>query len=350
MAAGTDLEREIYEQPAALERLLVEGRGPIVEAARAIRAFDPQWILIAARGTSDNAARYAQYLFGAHNGLAVGLATPSLYTLYDRPPGTGRALVIGISQSGQAPDVNAVLVAAKQSGSSTLAITNDPQSPLAEMADCTVPLFAGTERAVPATKTYTSELLALAMLSTALGNDERRWQELASVPELVHSAMSLNANGALSGLASRHRGARQLYVLGRGFNYATAFEIALKIKEMSRILAEPHSFADLLHGPVGLIDDGFPVLLIAPTGRPDSDVGALLELLEGRAADVVALSDRPDVIERACGALRLPPAVPEWLSPIVAVVPGQLWARQLGLERGFDPDEPVGLFKVTRTH
>jgi glutamine---fructose-6-phosphate transaminase (isomerizing) len=349
MVAGDLLEREIREQPAALARLLEQGREHVHEAARAIRAFDPKWVVIAARGTSDNAARYAQYLFGAHNGLAVGLATPSLYTLYDAPPSTSRALVIGISQSGQSPDIVAVLEGARKNGSTTIAITNDVESPLARAADCCVPLFAGSEHAVAATKTYTSELLALAMLSAALAGDDVRWKALEALPHAVETAVELNANGALSGLASRLCRAEQFFVLGRGFNYATAFEVALKIKEMSQVLAEPHSFADLLHGPIAMVRRGFPVLVIAPSGRPDADVGALLELLEQRKAEVLALSDRDDVLGRARGALRLPTSVSEWLSPIVAVVPGQLWARALGLARGLDPDEPSGLTKVTRT-
>src|SRR4030095_14338978 len=183
MAAGADLEREIYEQPAALARLLAEGRGPILEAARAIRAFDPQWILIAARGTSDNAARYAQYLFGAHNGLAVGLASPSLLTIYEAFPRVGRALTIGISQSGQSPDVVAVLAEARRQGGATLAITNDPESPLAAGSEHWIVLTRRREYSVPATKTYTNQLLALAMLSAALdGQAALRRPQLDRVP------------------------------------------------------------------------------------------------------------------------------------------------------------------------
>ena len=347
MEPRNQFEREILEQPRVLRQLLVEGRQAAEDAASAIKKFDPQWVLIAARGSSDNAARYAQYLLGAHNRLGVALAVPSLFTLYESPPQLSRALTIGISQSGQSPDIVSVLRETRSQGGATLAVTNEPSSPLSQTADHTLPLLAGQEKAVAATKTYTTELFALAMLSAALEGNPERWAALERVPGWVDEVIQKNAD--LTEQAAHFLGAQKLVVLGRGFNYSTAFEIALKLKETSYFVAEPYSVADLLHGPVAMIDRGFPVILVAPSGRTLADVPALLSLLEDRGAQVLAISDAPEVLARVKSRIELPTGVPEWLSPIVTVVPGQLFAGALALAAGQNPDRPRGLSKVTMT-
>jgi glutamine---fructose-6-phosphate transaminase (isomerizing) len=344
---ASQLLREIDEQPSALTALLNERRDDVRAAAARIRAFDPEWVVIAARGTSDNAARYAQYLLGAHNRLGVALAVPSLFTLYQTPPRLGRALTIGISQSGQSPDVVSVLVEARRQGGVTLAITNDPKSPLAQAADVTLQLSAGDERSIAATKTYTNQLLLIAMLSAALEGDDAHAAALEQVPAQVDAALA--ACRDLEQIAVHFMNAMRFVVLGRGFNYCTAFEIALKMKETSYVLAEPYSPADLLHGPVAMIEYGFPVVLVAPSGQATDDAGELMDVLRKRGARVIALSDRPEVLRAATAAIELPAGVPEWLSPIVTVVPGQMWARSLALAKGLDPDRPRGLSKVTKT-
>jgi len=343
----SQVEKEIHEQPEVLERLLRDGRDTVEDIAGHVRASAPRFVVIAARGSSDNTARYAQYLFGAHNRLSVSLATPSLFTYYEAAPSLAGALVIGVSQSGQSPDIVAVVESGRRQGALTLAITNQPDSPLALAAEHTLPLLAGEERAVAATKTYTSQLCALAMLSAALEGGESRREELTRVPVLVERAIGLNT--ALDDKVARYRYAEHFVVVGRGFNYATAFEVALKMKETSYVLAEPYSPADLLHGPVAMIDRGFPVLLVASSGRVLDDLEHLMGLLERRSGELIAISDDPGVLGRARAALPLPPGVPEWLSPMVAVVPGQLWAVALARTRGLDPDEPRGLSKVTET-
>jgi glutamine---fructose-6-phosphate transaminase (isomerizing) len=344
---STHFEREIREQPRVLEGLLRDGREAAEVAAVAIRRFRPEWVLIAGRGSSDNAARYAQYLFGAHNGLGVALAVPSLFTLYDAPPRLSRALTIGISQSGQSPDIVSVVREARAQGGITLALSNEPDSPLAQAAEYRLPLLAGRELAVAATKTYTAQLLGLAMLSAALEANPERWLALARVPTWLDQVVDQNADFGLA--VSEFREARQLIVLGRGFNYSTAFEIALKLKETSYLLAEPYSVADLLHGPVALIDGGFPVMLVAPSGRSLTDVPDLLSLLEARGARILAISDAPQVLSRVPLHFELPSGVPEWLSPLVSVVPGQLFAGALAVSSGENPDRPRGLSKVTLT-
>jgi len=341
------MEREILEQPAVLARMLSQGEGQVQEAAGWIRVFDPCWIAIAARGSSDNAARYAQYLFGVNNRLAVGLAAPSLLTMYATKVDLRRALTIGISQSGLSPDVVAVLEAARDQGGLTLAITNNDGSPLARASHICLSLFTGEERAVAATKTYTAELLALAMLSVALAGDDQRARELSQVPGAVEAA--LEASPEISRAAETLQHEQRCVVLGRGFNLSTACEIALKMKETSYVLAEPYSSADFLHGPVAMIDQGFPVIVVSPGGLAAQGTLEVLALLALRKARIVALSDDPRVLGDAEIPIRLPAGVPEWLSPIVAVVPGQRLAMELALARGFDPARPRGLSKVTLT-
>ena len=343
----SQVETEIREQPEALSRLLRDGRAKAEEIAARIRERAPRYVVIAARGSSDNAARYAQYLFGAHNRLPVCLATPSLFTAYGAGPSLAGALVVGVSQSGRSPDIVAVLEAGRREGAFTVAITNEPGSALAQAAEAVLPLLAGAERAVAATKTYTASLGALAMLSVAVEGTASRWDELSRVPALARAAIEMNA--ALGDKVSRYRYAEHFVVVGRGFNYSTAFEIALKMKETSYLVAEPYSPADLLHGPVAMIDRGFPALVVAPSGRVLADLSTLMLTLDERHAELVAISDDPTVLERARVALPLPSGVPEWLSPLVAIVPGQLFAVALARTRGLDPDRPRGLSKVTET-
>lgn len=342
------LAKEIQEQPRTLARMLEEGWTSVRAVCKPIRAFSPEWINIAARGTSDNAARYAQYLFGAFNGLSVGLAAPSLFTLYGAAPRLSRALTIGISQSGRSPDIVTVVAEARKQGGATLAITNDPESPLAKAAQFCIRLTVGEEKSVAATKTYTAQLMALAMLSAALADDRGRRRDLARVSSAVGHALELC--GSFIEGARRFSDASRFLVLARGFNYATAHEVALKMKEMSYVVAEPYSIADLLHGPVAMLEEGFPVLVVAPSGQGLADLPKLMDLLQARGARVTTISDREELAARAEVAIKLPADVPEWLSPIVAVVPGQVWARSLAIAKGHDPDKPRGLAKVTLTH
>ncbi len=346
MAAPSQLLAEVAEQPRVLSRLLSEGTSAVRDAAERIRAYNPQYVIIAARGTSDNAARYAQYLFGAHNQWATALAVPSLHTLYRSPPNMKGALTIGISQSGQSPDVVSVITEAKRQGGLTLAITNDPGSPLALESDACVPLHAGEEKAVAATKTYTAELMALAMLSAAVSPGTGRWDALTRLPDVLTNA--LRVPQPFDAATALFKDAERCVVVGRGFNYCSAFEIALKLKETSYLSAEAYSIADFLHGPVAMIEDGFPVIVVAPSGIGSEDAYDWIAKLQERGGKVLAISDRDDVRERAEAAFSLP-RVPEWLSPILAVVPGQRFAHALASSRGHDADKPRGLRKVTLT-
>jgi glucosamine--fructose-6-phosphate aminotransferase (isomerizing) len=345
------LEQEIAEQPAVLQRLLSEEAGTVRQIAQAIREFDPAFITIAARGTSDNAARYGQYLFGAHARLPVALATPSLHTLYQSPPNLSRALVLGISQSGQGEDVRQVLVDGRSQGALTVAITNDAASPVAQAAAYHLPLQAGQEVSVAATKTYTAQLTAIAMLVTALADDEALHQSLARLPGYAAQTLSQFVAAPLSDPAwvERYRYMGEFATIGRGYNYSTAFEINLKIKELCYITGDAYSEADFRHGPIAVIHRGFPVIVIAPAGKTLPAMCDLLEKLHDKKAELLVISNDEAAFAHAQHAMRLPVEMPEWLTPIVAVIHGQVFAMRLAMVKGHEIDQPKGLTKVTVT-
>jgi len=342
------LYAEILEQPDCVQRLLQSQRTVAEEIARAISGRDIHYVFIAARGTSDNAGRYATYLWGAVNGLPVALAAPSLFTSYRQPPRLREALVVGISQSGMSPDIVTVLDEGRRQGCLTLAITNAVDSPLAQAADMVLDIQAGPETAVAATKTYTAELMGIAMLSAALAKDASRWDQLADVPERMDRLLA--GGHEIEPLARRLRPMRQCVVLGRGYNYATAFEWALKLKELSYVEAEPYSSADFQHGPIAMMEGQFPVLAVVTAGEVYQSMMELLRKLhEGRAAELVVMSDTPEALSLAQTSLALPPGTPEWLTPLVSIVPAQLFTYHLTRTKGYDTESPRGIQKVTET-
>jgi len=350
------LEGEIREQPEVLHHLLESQTEKILKIAETLRNRDADgcdrpycfdYVVLAARGSSDNAARYAQYLFGYHNRLPVALATASLFTMYKHPPRLGRALVIGISQSGQSPDIVEVVAEGRRQGQATVAITNDPESPLAKASECVIDLKAGTEKSVAATKTYTASLGALALLSAALEHDKNRLEQLRRLPAIMES--SFPAILRALDRVERYRYMSHCVVIGRGFNYATGFEVALKIKELTRTITEPYSSADFLHGPIAMVRPGFPVMVIAPCGDVIDDIRHLVATLQKLEAELLVISDDPALLNAGNTACPIPEGVPEWLSPLVAVIPGQYFALILAQAKGLNPDHPEGLKKVTET-
>ena len=344
----TNLYREIHQQPAVLAELLAAEKQNIYALAQEIKRQAVTHVVIAARGTSDNAGRYAQYVLGAHNGLTVALATPSLFSIYGQTPRFKDALVIGISQSGKSPDIVSVVGEAKRQGVLTAVLTNVPDSDLAQEGDFVINLHAGSEKAVAATKTYTTELTAIAMLSVALAQNEQLEAELEQIPAAVDSTLTMN--NAIATVAPRYRYMNRSVVIGRGFNYATAFEMALKMKELTYTIVEPYSSADFLHGPMALVGEGFPVFVIAPGGKMLGQMQEFMRQLKTRQAEVIGISDSAQTLQLARISLGLPRSVPEWLSPITAIVPGQLFSMHLAHARDYDVDAPRGLRKVTETH
>lgn len=344
---SSDLEREIYEQPAVLRRML-SGREKVAATASAWADDDRiNSVLIAARGTSDNAARYGQYLLGAYNQLQVGLATPSLFSRYGRPPKLKGMLVGAISQSGRSPDVVGVVAEANRQGQPTFAITNDVESPLATEADATIDLMAGRERSVAATKTYTTSLAAIASLSVGMSSDDRA-TELDAIPGVV--AETIDMVVASIQPPDWLVNASSCVVVSRGFNYSTAYETALKIKELTALPTEAYSSADFLHGPIAAVRAGVPTILIAPTSVMTDDLAEVAQRVKAQQSPLVVISDDASMLETADVGIALPRNVPEWLSPLNAIIPGQVMAWKLAVARGMDLDQPEGLQKVTETH
>jgi glucosamine--fructose-6-phosphate aminotransferase (isomerizing) len=339
---------EIREQPEVAARVLAEAGPEIAAMCETIKAADPSHVVIAARGTSDHAAIYAQYAFGVLGGISVGLATPSVHSLYGASPDYSQALVIGISQSGASPDVVGVIRAARAQGALTLAITNTPGSDMAEAAAHHIALRAGPELAVAATKTYTSTLLVLALLAAGLSDVDAE-ADLARLPGAIAAALDQDDEAAR--IAADMSQLNRCVILGRGYHYATAREWSLKLKELSYTLADPYSSADFIHGPLALIEAGFPTFCVAPSGATAADMAEVIDRLGGELeARLLIASDDATVRAKGTWSLALPGNLPEWLMPIVSIVPGQLHARRVTIAKGGDPELPRSIRKVTLTN
>jgi glutamine---fructose-6-phosphate transaminase (isomerizing) len=332
---------EIREQPAVIARLLERERPALRALAAELRRRRPRYAVVAARGSSDNAARYAQHVFGRILRLPVVLATPSLHTLYDAPPRFLDAVVIGISQSGASPDVVSVVAEGARQGAMTVAVTNDATSPLAAAAGHVLDLGAGEERSVAATKTYTASLAAIAAL--AAEGDPALAGEVARLPEAIEMQLALTGDAAAAVDAAT--GWQRLTVVGRGAHYATAFEAALKVRELAGIVAEAYSPADLLHGPIATTGPGQPLLAIVPHGPTEASMRELVGTARERGADVAVIGHDATLGDPFLELVD----VPEWLGPIVAIVPAQLLAVGLAERRAVDVDAPFGLSKITMT-
>ncbi len=342
-APVTRLETEIREQPEVAARLLERLLPDLGDLQAHLTSRGAEQVLLVARGSSDNAGRYAQYLWGSRAGVTVTMATPSLTTVYDRPLELRRHAVVAVSQSGRSPDVVAVVDQARAEGRPTLAITNDPASPLARAAEVVLDLAAGPERSVAATKTYTASLLALAALGASAAGDV---EELRRVPDALAGAVAatVGVQPAADLLARADRGV----CVGRGLNLATAHESALKLTELTGSLVAAFSPADLLHGPVAALGPRVPAVLVAPEEQASRSVLEILPELRRRGTPLVVLGRAHD---GADVAVPLPEraVLPGWLTPLTAVVLGQLVAWQTAVRRGVDVDHPGDLSKVTLT-
>ncbi len=346
------VREEILEQPAAAARLLATQTGdggPIEALAAAIRDRGIEHVVIAARGSSDHAAIYAQYVLGIRHGLPAGLATPSVVSVYGADPRLGpRALVLAISQSGESPDILAVVEAARRQGAPTVALTNEPGSPLAAAADWTVDLSAGPERSIAATKTYTASLLAVAALSAALTDDPADRAAVAAIPAALDAMLAIEPE--VAEIARAHATADRTLVIARGYEYATAREWAIKIKELAHVFADPYSAADFAHGPVALIEPGVPLIAVVRSGPTAAGLIAQLATLRDELdPDLVVVSEVPEALAVASRPVAIPAPPAEWLAPILTIVAGQLHAMHLTVARGLDPDAPRSIRKVTRT-
>jgi glucosamine--fructose-6-phosphate aminotransferase (isomerizing) len=343
---GQIMAGEMAEQPAVLRRILREGAPRIREVAAAIAARRPRFVLLSARGTSDNAALYAKYLLEIRRGLPCGLASMSTTTAYGARPDLTDVLVITVSQSGGSPDLVASTRAAREAGAITLAVTNSPDSPLAAVSEFHIDVLAGAEKALPATKTYTATLLALYLFVEGLAGEEGAAAK--RLPELAERILA--RQDEVRALAARYRFAERMVITSRGYGYPTAKEAALKLMETSYIPALSYSGADLLHGPLAMVDNISPVIAVVPDGRGGEVLRPVLDRLRGRGADLVVIGPADEVATASAGFVLPTEGVAEEVQPILEILPLQLLAYEVTIARGQDPDAPRALAKVTETH
>jgi len=336
---------EIAEQPDALRRTF-DALLPQVGALEAL-GRETRQVLFIARGSSDNAAVYGQYLCSVHAGRLASLAAPSVATVYRADLDLRGVLAVAVSQSGATEEIVTTLDWARHCGARTVAVTNVAGSPLTEAADVALITQAGRELAVPATKTYTTQLAALAVLALSLGRGAAGLEALSGVPDAVQAM--LDVAPAAEALAGRLTDADTVVVSGRGFAYSTALELSLKLKETCYVTAIGLSYADLVHGPIAVLDAGTPALLVAAAEGPMlPEMTGLARRIAGTGADVYGIGGDRD-FAAACRSTLPGPSLPEHLAPFALVVPGQLLVEALARAKGLDPDAPRGLDKVTQT-
>jgi glucosamine--fructose-6-phosphate aminotransferase (isomerizing) len=339
---------EIRQQPEALARTLARETRHVEQLRRTLTKRRPRLIVLAARGTSDNAALFGRYLLEIATGIPVTLAAPSIVSLYGVKVDYRETLVVALSQSGESTDTNMVLERAREQGALTLGITNERSSTLAGLAERVFLVHAGREKSVAATKTYTGQMLMFYLLAYALGG-AIRLADLERLPNAVDGALRLEPE--IDALSERYRYMRHAVVVGRGLNYANAFELSLKLMETCYVVTERFSSADLMHGPIAMVEPGFPVFAFAPFDVTWPSVGSALDRLKTLHAEIIAITDsgNREVEARATRVIRLPVRLKQWFTPIPYIVPTQMFAACLAAQKGLNPDHPRTLHKVTLT-
>ncbi|WP_309643466.1 SIS domain-containing protein [Phenylobacterium sp.] len=330
--------REAAEAPAVVARLLAANRDAAEALGAELRALKPRAVVTCARGSSDHAATYAKYLVETGTGVLTSSAALSVSSVYATEPQMEGVLYLAISQSGRSPDLLSAVEAAKRGGALVVALVNDETSPLAALADRVLPLHAGPERSVAATKSYIAALAAIAQLVAAWTRDDQLAAGLEALPQVLSQAWALDWSPA----ATRLKAAHNLYVLGRGVGFAVAQEAALKFKETCGLHAEAFSAAEVLHGPMALVTTGFPVLVFAQADETQASVLEMVRGLERRGADVLLAGGPPSDLLPTLAAHPV-------LEPIVRIQGFYRMANALSLARGHDPDRPPHLNKVTET-
>jgi glucosamine--fructose-6-phosphate aminotransferase (isomerizing) len=338
---------EIRQQPESLARTLASELRRAAKFKALIDRRKPRLAVLVARGTSDNAAQFGRYLIEITTGIPVSLAAPSVFTLYGARMNYKDALVVAVSQSGESEDTNQVLEQAGKAGAVTVGITNESRSTLAGIAQHVFLVRAGREKSVAATKTYTGQMMAFYLVAWALGA-KLRTSELEAVPDYAAAALALE--NEVAAMAERYRFMHHAVAVGRGLNYANAFEFALKMKETSYVVAEGFSSADFLHGPIAMVDPSFPAFLFTPSGPTWPSMQEMLIRLQGLRAETVVIADRRNLTAAnyASRVISIPARIPETFSPIPYIIPAQLFSAALAAEKGLDPDRPRALGKITR--
>lgn len=335
---------EIAEQPAVLERTINNESSKLTRLRDHLRNREIDLIVLAARGSSDNASLFGRYLLEISTGIPVSLSAPAVFTLYDAKLDLERALVIGVSQSGEGVDINQVLERSKAGGAFTLGITNEPDSTMAGIVDETLLIHAGREKSVAATKTYTGQMLHFYMLAKALSDHAPDYEK---IPEFADDALKLRQ--AVEEVVQRYAFMENCVVVGRGLNYGNSYELALKLMETCYVVAERFSSADFFHGPLAVVERRFPVIMFAPKGVTKPNNLELLTRLKDLYADSLSITNDPEIARLSSRSIMLPDRIDEFLSPIPFIIPAQLFAALLSEAKGINPDAPRSLSKVTKT-
>ena len=336
--------QEIIEQPEVLERTIRAESSKLEKLGAFLREKDIDLIVLAARGSSDNASFFGRYLLEITCGIPVSLSAPSVFTLYKAKLNLKRALVIGVSQSGEGVDINRVLESAKKSGAFTLGITNESDSTMAKITDETLLIHAGREKSVAATKTYTGQMLHFYMLASVLASEKLGFEK---IPDFVSDTLKLQ--DVMKEIVQRYIFMENCVVVGRGLNYGNSYELGLKLMETCYVVAERFSSADFFHGPLAVIERRFPVLMFAPQGVTKQSNMDLLKQLKELNADSFSITNDDEIASLSTLSVKLSKEIDEFLSPIPFIVPAQLFAAFLAKAKGIDPDAPRSLSKVTKT-
>lgn len=336
--------QEIAEQPEVLARTIDAEQKKVARLGEFLRKKDIDLIVLAARGSSDNAAQFGRYLLEVTTGIPVSLSAPAVFTLYGSQLKLDRALVIGVSQSGEGTDINAVLEHSRAAGATTLAITNEADSTMSKLADETLLIHAGREKSVAATKTYTGQILHFYMLAAQMSAAA---PDFRGIPELA--AAALETRTIVEEIVHRYLFMENCVVVGRGLNYGNCFELALKLMETCYVVAERFSTADFFHGPLAIIERRFPVIMFGPNGLTRRSSLDLLVRLRELKADSLSITNDPEIARESSRSIMMPVEMDEFLSPIPFIIPAQLFAAFLSEAKGLDPDAPRSLAKVTKT-
>jgi glucosamine--fructose-6-phosphate aminotransferase (isomerizing) len=339
--------QEIRFQPEVLERTIRAESEKLKKLGEFLRRKDIDLIVVVARGSSDNASLFGRYLLEITCGIPVSLSAPSVFTLYNAKLNLKRALVIGVSQSGEGTDINTVLESAKSSGAFTLGITNEADSTMAKITDETLLIHAGREKSVAATKTYTGQMLHFYMLASVLASEESKKLEFEKIPDF--SAAALKLEPEIEKIVGRYTFMENCVVVGRGLNYGNSYELALKLMESCYVVAERFSSADFFHGPLAIVERRFPVIMFAPDGVTKKSSIDLLKQLKELHADSFSITNDKETASLSSLSLMMPPEIDEFLSPIPFIIPAQLFAAHLAKAKGIDADAPRSLSKVTKT-
>ena len=348
MTNTTKMWQEILEQPSVLERCKSSSEAVILNIVEHLKKQHIESVVIAARGTSDHAGVYAKYIIEYALEIPVALAAPSIFTTYGKHLNMKNSLVIGISQSGKAADVLEVIKSANSCGATTVSITNDTQSPLATESRFHLFCNAGLEKSVAATKTFTSQLYLIALLVAAWSGNEAMEKELSLIPQNITKVIETSSEH-IKNKAERYLYMNECFILTRGMNYSIALEAALKIQETSYVRAKAYSVSDFHHGPFAMIEKDMPVFVYAPQGPALKDIIEMINKLKECQAEIIVISNNKEVLEMGNCSFEIPQTDNDMISPFYNVVIAQMFACNLSLIKGLNPDSPRGLNKVTIT-